>query len=54
MEFTDVKFYLPIKFLAGKLPGEKMYENLAMCHAKFFDKSLKNEEVTLENELWVN
>lgn len=48
MGFTDVKFYLPLKFLTGKMPADRMFDHLAVCHVKFFDKYLKKKDVTLE------
>ena len=46
--FTDAKFYLPIKALAGKLDSQEMFEHLTYCHVNFFDKYLKGNEVSFD------
>ena len=42
MGFTDAKFYIPFKSLAGKMPPLEMYERLSKLHLEFFEKYLKN------------
>ncbi len=51
--FTDMKFYLPMKFLTGKMPADRMQENLAEIHRSLFDKYLKGMDVRLEKEIHV-
>ena len=43
--FTDLKFFIPIKLLAGKLDSEEMFRHLVYCHSRFFDKYLKCEDI---------
>ena len=43
--FTDLKFFIPIKLLAGKLDPEEMFRHLVYCHSRFFDKYLKGEDI---------
>ena len=40
--FTDAKFYVPLKSLAGKMPPLEMHERLSNLHLEFFEKNLKN------------
>ncbi len=42
MGFTDAKFYIPFKSLAGKMPPLEMHERLSKLHLDFFEKYLKN------------
>lgn len=42
MGFTDAKFYIPFKFLAGKMPPLEMHERLSKLHLEFFEKYLKD------------
>ncbi|MBQ8261767.1 MAG: hypothetical protein IJZ00_05730 [Lachnospiraceae bacterium] len=39
--FTDAKFYIPFKSLAGKMPPLEMHERLSTLHLEFFEKYLK-------------
>ena len=39
--FSDMKFLLPAKSMAGKLPAQELHENLCRCHLEFFDAFLK-------------
>ncbi len=39
--FTDAKFYIPFKSLAGKMPPLEMHERLSKLHLEFFEKYLK-------------
>ena len=41
--FTDAKFFIPVKFIAGKLDPQEMFRHLAYCHLTLFDKYLKGE-----------
>ena len=43
--FTDLKFFIPIKLLAGKLDSEEVFRHLVYCHSRFFDKYLKGEDI---------
>lgn len=52
--FTDMKFKIPMKSMAGKLPAELMHENLCRCHLEFFDtylKKLKQEPEIRSNDV---
>lgn len=42
MGFTDAKFYIPFKSLAGKMPPLEMHDRLSKLHLEFFEKYLKN------------
>lgn len=53
MGFTDAKFYIPIKFLSGKMPADQMHKNLTDIHIRFFEKYLKKQNVFLEKEIIV-
>ncbi len=46
--FTDAKFFIPVKFLSGKLDPQEMFKNLVYCHITFFDKYLKGENVAFD------
>lgn len=41
MGFTDAKFYIPVKYLSGKMDSLIMYKHLSDIHIKFFNKYLK-------------
>ncbi|MBQ8927055.1 MAG: hypothetical protein IJ055_02125 [Oscillospiraceae bacterium] len=41
MGFTDAKFYIPIKALAGGLDPQELFRHLTYCHVTFFDRYLK-------------
>ena len=43
--FTDAKFFVPIKFVTGKLPPEELFRHLVYCHVTFFDKYLKGADI---------
>ncbi len=47
--FTDAKFFIPVKFISGKLPPEEMFRHLVYCHTTFFDKYLKGEDITFDS-----
>lgn len=49
--FSDMKFRIRFKAMAGKLPSDVMHENLCRCHLEFFDTYLKGlkEEPELKN-----
>ena len=47
--FTDAKFFIPVKFISGKLPPEEMFRHLVYCHKTFFDKYLKGEDITFDS-----
>ena len=49
--FTDAKFFVPIKMLVGKLEPMEMYSRLIKCHLNFFDKYMKNKDITLEDKV---
>ncbi len=44
MGFTDAKFFIPIKYLSGKMDSLVMYSHLSDIHIKFFDKYLKKSK----------
>ncbi len=46
--FTDAKFYIPLKAIVGKMDGQVMYDNLFRLHIDFFDKYLKQKDITLK------
>ena len=48
MGFTDVKFYIPIKMLSGKLDSEEMLRHLIYCHTAFFDRYLKGNDTAFQ------
>lgn len=39
--FTDMKFFVPIRAMVGKMNGLVMYKHLSNIHIKFFDMYLK-------------
>lgn len=41
--FTDAKFYIPFKMLAGKMDANEMHDRLSSLHLDFFEKYLKNK-----------
>lgn len=43
--YTDAKFFIPVKFIAGKLDPQEMFKNLVYCHLTFFDRYLKGEDI---------
>ena len=47
--FTDAKFFIPVKFISGKLPPEEMLRHLVYCHTTFFDKYLKGKDITFDS-----
>lgn len=48
MGFTDAKFYIPIRALAGKLPPEELFRHLVYCHITFFDRYLKGTDAAFD------
>lgn len=43
--FTDVKFFMKMKMLVGKMDPMKLHNNLTQCHIFFLDKYLKGLDV---------
>lgn len=39
--FTDVKFFIPLKMLVGKMDANEMYNRLSKLHLDFFEKYLQ-------------
>ena len=39
--FSDMKYAIKFGSMVGKLPADKMHENLCKCHVEFFDTHLK-------------
>lgn len=46
--FTDAKFFVPVKFIVGKLDAQEMFRHLAYCHITFFDKYLKGRDIAFD------
>ena len=46
--FTDAKFYIPVKFISGKLDPDELFRHLVYCHITFFDKYLKGVDIAFE------
>jgi len=46
--FTDAKFFIPVKFLSGKLDPNEMFRHLVYCHISFFDKYLKGTDAAFD------
>ncbi len=51
--FTDAKFFVPLKFVVGKLDRQVMYDHLFGLHLNFFDKYLKQKDVKLKEREWI-
>ncbi|MGN1456509.1 MAG: hypothetical protein ACI4XP_00995 [Acutalibacteraceae bacterium] len=49
--FTDAKFFVTMKMLVGKLDPMEMYGKLVKCHLNFFDKYMKNKDITLDDKV---
>ncbi len=45
---TDAKFFIPVKFISGKLPSDEMFRHLVYCHITFFDKYLKGADIAFD------
>ena len=43
--FSDLKFFIPVKAVTGKMPAEMMHENLCKIGKSFFDKYIKGLEI---------
>ena len=46
--FTDAKFFIPVKFISGKLEPKEMFRHLEYCHITFFDKYLKGKDISFD------
>ena len=46
--FTDAKFFISMKFIAGRLPPEELFRHLVYCHNTFFDKYLSGMDVSFD------
>lgn len=46
--YTDAKFFIPIKFISGKLPPEELFRHIVYCHVTFFGKYLKGEDISFD------
>ena len=42
--FSDMKFFVPLKAMVGKLNPNQLHENLCKCHTEFFNTYLKKEK----------
>ena len=49
--FTDAKFFITMKMLVGKLEPMEMHNKLIKCHLNFFDKYMKNKDITLDDKV---
>lgn len=46
--FTDAKFFIPLKFIAGKLDPDELFRHIVYCHNTFFDKYLKGADISFD------
>lgn len=45
--FADIKFFIQLPAITGKIPAHIMHENLCKCHLDFFDKYIKSKELEI-------
>ena len=53
--FSDLKFFIPVKAVTGKMPSDMMHENLCKIGKSFFDKHIKGMDIEVfqpDNE-WI-
>ncbi|MCR4779907.1 MAG: hypothetical protein K5876_02300 [Ruminiclostridium sp.] len=46
--FTDAIFFIPLRFIVGKLPPDEMFRHLVYSHKTFFGKYLKGEDIAFD------
>lgn len=46
--YTDAKFFIPVKFISGKLAPDELFRHLVYCHITFFDKYLKCSDISFD------
>lgn len=46
--FADIKYFLKLPMMTGKIPADIAHNNICSCHLKFLDKYLKNKDIEME------
>lgn len=47
--FSDMKFFMNLAIMVGKLPKEILHRNLCSLHVQFFDKFLKGKDISISS-----
>lgn len=46
--FSDIKYFMPMSFVTGKIPADISHEYQCRCHVDFLDKYLKGKDLEIK------